>query len=225
MIKIFTLNPSGSLKRGIGVGANGANNLLTPMVPAVRKLVICWPTEEPITGIGANPYLGIVEISWFDNLNTAMKAHEARSAREFLNSGKPVRYAARENVVIGPQQWERPWGAKLMAFISRKAGMNVADFQDYWRNRHAPIVRTTPLLPRYVQNHFVAEHYQDGLEPGYDGVAELWWSSLDEYRKSWASSEMQVDQFNDVKKFLAAVDEERGSLSFMAEEKQILMND
>ena len=63
-------------------------------------------------------------------------------------------------------------------------------FQAYWYDRHAPLVReVAPLLRirRYVQSHSF-DHAaiaapvdaRGTAEPGYDGVAELYWDSVDD---------------------------------------------
>ena len=68
--------------------------------------------------------------------------------------------------------------------------LDLAGFQDYWLNKHGPLVRRLqPALGmmRYVQSHRLAGDAADGArrargapEP-YDGVAELWWESEQTY--------------------------------------------
>ena len=74
--------------------------------------------------------------------------------------------------------------ARRLPHLSREA------FQRYWRDTHGPLVRRhAPALRirRYVQLHTLAHPMQDvlrasrgGPEP-YDGVAELWWDSLEDF--------------------------------------------
>lgn len=71
--------------------------------------------------------------------------------------------------------------------LRRKAGMSRADFQQYWRDVHGPLVArhsTTLGIHRYIQLHTLDDPINDalaeargGMEPEYDGVAELWWTS------------------------------------------------
>ena len=73
---------------------------------------------------------------------------------------------------------------KLTFCLRRKPGLSLPEFQDYWLNRHGPLVRRLqPALgmARYVQVHRRDDELGLGLakvrgapEP-YDGVAELWW--------------------------------------------------
>lgn len=78
---------------------------------------------------------------------------------------------------------------KLVFCVRRLPGMARAEFQAYWRERHAPLVReVAPVLRirRYVQSHTVdiaaisaAVEARGGGEP-FDGVAELWWDSAED---------------------------------------------
>jgi uncharacterized protein (TIGR02118 family) len=67
-----------------------------------------------------------------------------------------------------------PGMPKLAAFIKRKPGMAVEDFQSYWRNNHGPLACRVPGIRRYVQCHVRRSAYANGREPLYDGVAETW---------------------------------------------------
>ena len=66
---------------------------------------------------------------------------------------------------------------KLVYCITRKPGLSIEEFSDYWEQVHGPIGRRIPGLRRLVQSHAVAQ--PDGF-PGarFDGVAELWFDDL-----------------------------------------------
>ena len=76
---------------------------------------------------------------------------------------------------------------RLEFVLRRKPGMSRADFQAYWRNVHGPMVArhsTTLNIHRYIQLHTLDDPINDalavargGMEPEYDGVAELWWET------------------------------------------------
>ena len=80
---------------------------------------------------------------------------------------------------------------KLTFCLRRLPTLSLAEFQDYWLNKHGPFVRSLqPALGmvRYVQLHRLPGDLADGMrrvrgapEP-YDGVAELWWESEETYR-------------------------------------------
>jgi len=80
---------------------------------------------------------------------------------------------------------------KLTFCLRRLPSLSLAEFQDYWLNKHGPLVRRLqPALGmvRYVQVHRLDGDLADGMrrvrdapEP-YDGVAELWWESEEAFR-------------------------------------------
>jgi uncharacterized protein (TIGR02118 family) len=79
---------------------------------------------------------------------------------------------------------------KLVFTLRRREGMTREDFQHYWREKHAPLVRQHAAvlhLRRYVQVHLretpanAAVAAPRGSAPAfYDGVAELYWDSLED---------------------------------------------
>src|SRR5258708_27771212 len=80
---------------------------------------------------------------------------------------------------------------KLTFCLRRLPTLSLAEFQDYWLNKHGPLVKSLqPALGmvRYVQLHRLPGDLAEGMrrvrgapEP-YDGVAELWWESEETYR-------------------------------------------
>jgi uncharacterized protein (TIGR02118 family) len=87
---------------------------------------------------------------------------------------------------------------KLTFCLRRKAGLSLPEFQEYWLNRHGPLVRRLqPALGmvRYVQVHRRDDELGLGMakvrgapEP-YDGIAERWWESEDAFRASGRTPE------------------------------------
>ena len=75
---------------------------------------------------------------------------------------------------------------KLSFCLRRLPHLTREEFQRYWRETHAPLVRRHAAalrIHRYVQTHALLGEAADSLRasrggpPGYDGVAELWWES------------------------------------------------
>lgn len=76
---------------------------------------------------------------------------------------------------------------RLVFLLRRKPGTSLAEFQRYWREEHGPLVASVQMkigALRYVQSHTIddpmnaaAAQARGGMEPIYDGVAELWWES------------------------------------------------
>jgi len=79
---------------------------------------------------------------------------------------------------------------KLIFCLRRRANLSRAAFQAYWRDRHAPLVaEVAPVLRirRYVQSHSFDDprlsataDARGAVVPAYDGVAELYWDSIED---------------------------------------------
>ena len=91
---------------------------------------------------------------------------------------------------------------KLVFTLRRKDGMSRGEFQRYWREEHAPLVRRlaeTLRIRRYVQTHARDTDLDEALAGSrgsearaYDGVAELWWDSLEDLMAGFSSEAGQA---------------------------------
>ncbi len=77
---------------------------------------------------------------------------------------------------------------KLTFCLVRLPHLSREEFQDYWLNKHGPLVASvaqTLQIRRYVQLHSGAPELSAGIResrdapPEYDGVAELWFDSVE----------------------------------------------
>lgn len=78
---------------------------------------------------------------------------------------------------------------KMIFCLKRLPQLSRGEFQRYWREQHAPLVKrhaTALGARRYVQSHTTSDPRLEivsgargsaGLD--FDGVAELWWDSLE----------------------------------------------
>ena len=81
---------------------------------------------------------------------------------------------------------------KFVGCARRKAGMTVAEFQDYWKNNHGPLVKSVPEFWQYVRK-YVQGHTLTVPVPGFppsdyepfDGIAELWFDSVEDIGKAF----------------------------------------
>ena len=78
---------------------------------------------------------------------------------------------------------------KLVFCLKRRPELSREEFQRYWYEKHAPLVRShaeTLKIRRYVQTHTLdspanaAMRASRGGPEEFDGVAELWWDSIDD---------------------------------------------
>src|SRR5215470_11890289 len=76
---------------------------------------------------------------------------------------------------------------KLTFCLVRRPEFTREAFQDYWFNTHGPLVKSvaeTLRIRRYVQLHSLPAEASAAMRvarkgpEGYDGVAQLWWDSL-----------------------------------------------
>jgi uncharacterized protein (TIGR02118 family) len=76
--------------------------------------------------------------------------------------------------------------------------MSLEEFQRYWLENHGPLVRShaqTLRIKRYVQVHRLDNPVNDVMRASrdtgdaYDGVAELWWDSLEDIAAAVATDE------------------------------------
>ncbi len=78
---------------------------------------------------------------------------------------------------------------KLTFCLHRLPALTRPAFQSYWRETHALLVMSVKAalrMRRYVQLRSMPEEMEVDLRaarkgpPGYDGVAEIWWDSLED---------------------------------------------
>jgi uncharacterized protein (TIGR02118 family) len=80
---------------------------------------------------------------------------------------------------------------KLTFCIRRRAELSFEDFDAYWRNVHAELMRkhaSDLRVQRYVQclsiqnpdAQEIVRASRHAAASSYDGVAEIWWKSLDD---------------------------------------------
>ena len=103
---------------------------------------------------------------------------------------------------------------KLTFCLRRLPHLTVEEFQEYWLNNHAPLAARhaeTLNIRRYIQTHTLATPINDlfaksrnAPEP-YDGVAELWFDSLESMAAGGATPEGRTaakELLEDERKFI-----------------------
>ena len=100
-------------------------------------------------------------------------------------------------------QWDRdPSVVTRISFVKRAAGLSPEEFADHWANVHAPLARVHHSgLARYVQNVVVEKLSPDA--PDVDGIAELGFASLEDFReRMYDSAEGRELIAADVRQFI-----------------------
>lgn len=87
---------------------------------------------------------------------------------------------------------------KLVFCARRLASLSRAEFQKYWRETHGPLVRSHARelgIRRYVQLHTLDHPLNDALRASrggpeaFDGIAEIWFDSLEELEAAVSTNE------------------------------------
>jgi uncharacterized protein (TIGR02118 family) len=87
---------------------------------------------------------------------------------------------------------------KMVFCLRRKPDLSREEFQRYWREVHAPLVRDHAEalgIRRYVQAHSAEESMSRALgrsresPEDFDGVAELWWDDLESLQAAGGTEE------------------------------------
>jgi uncharacterized protein (TIGR02118 family) len=89
---------------------------------------------------------------------------------------------------------------KLTYCLRRLPHLSLEEFQKYWLETHGPLVRRHARalgIRRYVQLHSLDSPLNAGIREsraapeGFDGVAQLWWNSLEDLVRAGATPEGQ----------------------------------
>jgi uncharacterized protein (TIGR02118 family) len=106
------------------------------------------------------------------------KAREARQdVDNFLDVERRPRIIGEEVVEKDETDGDTTGLYKHSAFLVRKEGMTHEEFLDHWANEHVPLAKEIPGVVRYAR---VVPTDPENAE--FDGVAELYFESLDALR-------------------------------------------
>ena len=156
---------------------------LVPGLPGLTRYV----QSHRVSGaedIGDAPYDGFASL-WFEDETAAKQALASpqmatirADASHFSDPAGTKQILAREAVMRDSPA--RDGDLKLVTFNYRLPDLSPDVFQDYWENKHGPLVlRNFAALRRYVQNHALVSSYESGAEPDFDGLLEAWLASFE----------------------------------------------
>jgi len=86
---------------------------------------------------------------------------------------------------------------KVTYCITKRPDLTDRVFFEYWKNVHGPLGGRIPGLRRLVQSSRLAIP-QDKRAPDYDGVAELWFDSVDDWLAARESLEWKAATADEV---------------------------
>jgi uncharacterized protein (TIGR02118 family) len=89
---------------------------------------------------------------------------------------------------------------KLVMCVSRRSELSRKEFQEYWLKSHGPLLQKFAQaykVKKYVQSHTIDSTLNEGVQKSrgitqeYDGIAELWWESEEEFINAISSEDGQ----------------------------------
>jgi uncharacterized protein (TIGR02118 family) len=173
----------------------GEHARLVKRLPELRRYVQShtldsgYREHEPV-------YDGIAEL-WYDDTDSMRRgastpegAAAAADQRNFIDMSSFDFIITEERELKGSAA--EPSMVKMIYFLTRKDGLSVDQFQDYWAARHGPLAAEIPQVRRYVQSHVRKSAYRAGRNPRYDGVAETWFDDFDALRASAATEQYRA---------------------------------
>ncbi|MGA8866258.1 MAG: EthD domain-containing protein [Candidatus Sulfotelmatobacter sp.] len=113
---------------------------------------------------------------------------------------------------------------KVVYCVTKKRECSAEEFFHYWKNIHGPIGARIPGLRRLVQSHRVSIP-GDKYSPPYDGVAELWFDTIEALlaaRQSpeWKASSDDEENFIDRSKVAYFVTQEHVIVDRIKKERE-----
>lgn len=197
-------------------GAHWRNSSLRihEAIPAVLRpvrLAHCVARRER-----SAPLYDGVSIAWFDTV-ASLTAYD-QSVREFTQSQADaaiddtatLNVLVEERCVFGPDGLDALWqlqdGANallLIGLLQKASQLSRVEFRDYWWMQHRPLANRVipPELqpPVYVHNYVLSNEH-----PEWDGIGELYESSLDSARQRnhWMTSDAAAALITDEARFL-----------------------
>jgi uncharacterized protein (TIGR02118 family) len=198
----------------------GEHAALVKKLPKLRRYVQShtldsgYRSHEPI-------YDGIAEL-WYDDTN-AMRAgaDTPQGVAAAADQANFIDTASFGFIITEEREQKhgvvRPGMAKMISFLTRKDGLSVEAFQDYWANHHGPLAAKIPQLRHYVQCHVRGSAYHAGRNPRYDGVAETWFDDFAALRASGETAEYRVVRADEAN-FL-----EPGAIRFIVAQEHVIV--
>jgi len=111
---------------------------------------------------------------------------------------------------------------KLIICATRKPGMSHEEFGKDWREKHGPLVKSVAEFSRhvrrYVQCHLEKTDVPFGIPGDYDGIAELWFDSIESAATAFREPKYLEIIRPDEGKFLDL----QKCISFVTKENQVI---
>jgi uncharacterized protein (TIGR02118 family) len=94
---------------------------------------------------------------------------------------------------------------KLSILMARRADLTYEEFLQHWSTTHAEVISKQPaarFIKRYVQCHRTGENLPGATESQFDGIAEVWFDSMQDAAGFFSSEDYRSNVFPDEDLFL-----------------------
>lgn len=156
-------------------------------LPGVRRYVqtqtlpAAYRKREPV-------YDGVAEL-WYDDLGAMRASANSPAGKAAMEDNVNFTDMSTFDFLITVERVQKdgapaPSMVKLVEFIRRKSGLTVEAFQQHWNVNHGPLGAALREVRRYVQCHPLPGAYEQGRQPRYDGIAEVWFDSFEAMQRS-----------------------------------------
>lgn len=161
-----------------------------------HTLLSSYGDPNPLYGESNPPYDGMATM-WFNSTEERRVGNLTPAAKVAINDQANFTELSTRRFLLANEAVQKDGavaasGVHLIALLSRKPGMSVEGFQNYWREHHGPLAAKVPGLRRYVQDHPMPELYGSRNAPLCDGVAEAWFDSLEDLQRSTETPEVKA---------------------------------
>lgn len=173
---------------------------LALQVPGLRRYIQSHTLLETYDAPNPPVYDGIVE-TWWDSVEASERARKTPE-REAVDADQPNFMGGSKGLISTevpivdafPSGRDRQSMVKYVAALYRKEGVSVEAFQKHWREVHGPAIVSGPhAMRRYVQTHVLPETYSSANPPACDGLAEIWYDSLEAYQNRPGAADASRD--------------------------------
>lgn len=171
----------------------GTHGAIVSAIPGLRRYVQSHPLMGGYRN-GSLPFDGVAEV-WFDDkdaMRTMATTPEFAAAKadepNFIDPSELIELVVDEAVI---KDNPAPDGAlKIMELVNIRTDRDPAEMHRHWEEVHGPIAAKIPTVTRYVQSHVRPGAYRGGARPAFDGIASVWFESIEVARSGSESPEI-----------------------------------
>lgn len=198
MVKVFALIPrrSDTSEQHFHEHWSGPHAELALRITTMLGYVQSHRTAPALEGIPESPYDGIAEV-WFQDAETAAGMGEDPNYAEYAHLDEPnfidtdrLGFVITQEHVLraGDPVAKDAAGVKVLLLLRRSDQLSAREFARRLLAAGGRLAELVPAAHRVVLAVAIPESYQDGAEPTYDALVELWFPRREDFEQAWRDS-------------------------------------